>query len=1274
MLSRGPAAPSESPPPSRPPSPPAADTAESDQESAVDADPSNGVWMANGAVVAIDVNTGIVAVSLLSCTGGLKSIDFTHTHVYTIQPIEPSVTYDRMQTAVGNFAIDEVTGCSVAVQQAILGCSPSPLAIAIRAVDSPPPSFPAPTEMQAAAIAGALTNPVHLIVGPPGTGKTTTTVHVVWAFVRQRRGPVLVCAPSNAAANHIARRLHSVKLNVVRVYATSREAVDSQDMPREVLLESHLEEGSNLTKYRAMLQQLGELTDVDRRACYKELRRAARPALMKADVVVCTCSNTYGSTLAGVRFDSVVIDEAGQAVEPEALMPITRGAQRVTLIGDTKQLGPVVKSRRASHGGLGLSLFARLADCGTSSTFLNVQFRMHPSIAAYPSQRFYDGRLLSDDSTHNNIRVDVDFPWPDPMLPVFFWHVRHSAGEGRGGRDGTSIFNTCEAEAVTACVCALIAGGATHDEIGVISMYDAQRSLITSQLRPTAGRSVKVANVDAFQGQERPFVILTLTRSNDRKILGFTKDPLRVNVALTRAQSGLIIVGDALTVAAGSDIWAAQLTCLSPARVVSGKLGAFSPFKVPGLRDAACSVTEEVFVASHLSTNQYIASSLASYTREPPAHHVKARDRTRLERLGKYSRFIRLESEPEDPTRIVMRQHPFVAAAQPSFVHLPVAGPSLAGCVAEGIVTTQSPYQPADRVSDVIELGRRLHNSGVAIDEARAVLATAFPILGQLGLDMVGAYYESDSGSAPGIATLRTLMQASHQLELLCYGMQDTGSAPGSATLRTLMQASQGTSWAFKHAVSGESEERMYCEAAVASGLDVLQPALVEHMVQLFHATQYSTVAMLRAEREMLTTVVHRLSIGAEHSLRLFQYFWRMRIVGTSSGRADDVDYWNFVHSTKPESTQALTDLVMRRSNKTTGRGVLVKRYFTYYEGSVAPITEPISSRVTRYLLYDSVTGRAYPKGGGAARDEQGTLIVYHAEPQTSMISYAQGRKQFLRASIRRVCDGDRLLAPLLYIHRFRPPRDMNCGYGAKACEHVLRHSDGQPVTDDAGQPIKVRYMATGADFSICGERTERVTSWYLQAREAFNRVCPAALALFYYGAPGLGAEAALQLGMHSVVVDKNTSEADPYFGTVAPQLYGVNGPRVEVINGDVLSPDVRIRAESIHPSATDIWLVYSTPPCVRGSTIIALASKPDARALPGDRPPARGDFGKRGAVDETLAEEVALRHRDYLVRGHRYMVETSAGNRYEPGEGVAVVEWDELMYGGRLQGNVGIS
>ena len=171
MLSRGPAAPSESPPPSRPPSPPAADTAESDQDSAVDAKPSNGVWMANWAVVAIDVNTGIVAVSLLSCTGGLKSIDFTHTHGYTIQPIEPSVTYDRMQTAIGNFAIDEVTGCSVAVQQAILGCPPSPLAIAIHAVDSPPPSFPVPTEMQAAAIAGALTNPVHLIVGPPGTGK-----------------------------------------------------------------------------------------------------------------------------------------------------------------------------------------------------------------------------------------------------------------------------------------------------------------------------------------------------------------------------------------------------------------------------------------------------------------------------------------------------------------------------------------------------------------------------------------------------------------------------------------------------------------------------------------------------------------------------------------------------------------------------------------------------------------------------------------------------------------------------------------------------------------------------------------------------------------------------------------------------------------------------------------------------------------------------------------------------------------------------------------------
>jgi len=341
-----------------------------------------------------------------------------------------------------------------------------------------------------------------------------------------------------------------------------------------VLLEAHIEEGSALAHLRRLRTELGQLTDLDRKQYDKLRRRATRRAVTAADVVVCTCSATYTTIMAGTRFNNVVIDEAGQAIEPEALGPIVHGAQRVALVGDTKQLGPVVKCARAENGGLGVSLFARLESCKTPFTMLNVQFRMHPSISAFPSMQFYDGALLDAESTTDRLRPDVTFPWPHPNSPSFFLHVAGAEAQNNRG----SYANAVEAAAVAACVRRLIGGGAEPREVGVIAMYDGQRGLISSLLSATGDTvDVRVATADSFQGQELPFIILSLTRANAKGKVGFVSKPNRMNVALTRAQSGLIVVGDAVTLAVGSSIWSAYIHRLSSMKdVVTGPFTATS--------------------------------------------------------------------------------------------------------------------------------------------------------------------------------------------------------------------------------------------------------------------------------------------------------------------------------------------------------------------------------------------------------------------------------------------------------------------------------------------------------------------------------------------------------------------------------------------------------------------------------------------------------------------------------------------------------------------------
>ena len=206
-------------------------------------------------------------------------------------------------------------------------------------------------------------------------------------------------------------------------------------------------------------------------------------------------------------------------------------------------------------------MFERLLVCELPMVTLDVQYRMHPFIGEVTSKEFYGGVVTAGVTAADRQLNDVSFPWPDPNKPTLFWHC--DGTEVLGGRNGTSHSNPAEAAAVARAVETLITSGAAGSDIGVITMYDAQRTRVRQELSAAATRhsesekfaQVEVANVDAFQGREKPFIVLSATRC--KGTLGHVGKPRRINVALSRARSGMVIIGHTDTLLS-SPFWTRQ--------------------------------------------------------------------------------------------------------------------------------------------------------------------------------------------------------------------------------------------------------------------------------------------------------------------------------------------------------------------------------------------------------------------------------------------------------------------------------------------------------------------------------------------------------------------------------------------------------------------------------------------------------------------------------------------------------------------------------------------
>ena len=502
---------------------------------------------------------------------------------------------------------------------------------------------------QALAVRAALAPsiPVTWVQGPPGTGKTGVVIEIIRRAVAGGQR-VLACAPSNAAVDNLVERLAALNdagagIDFVRVGAPERisnaalessldarvaretqgffdqargrrrELIDATRRGRSTQERMQQERGTggidagqeeDVAAYLAGLRRNQRALT---KAGKKKRAEAERSVMSRAQVVLATAVGAGAEIVQKLpAFDIGVLDEAAQATEPAAWIPLVR-CRRAVLVGDPCQLAPLVRSTEGATGGLATSLMARISQpqqaavpggagdprallsYGVLGCSLDTQYRSHAEISDWASREMYGGRVAAAETVSSSVLHQLPgvIRTPATATPLLLIDTRTRGGillagceevsesemyrrrrggdESRGEGDesscsssSTSLVNEGEAYAVTVHVMSLLKSGVKPRDIAVQSPYAAQVRLIRSKLADAvqSGQApgadlVEVASVDSFQGREAEAVVVSMVRSNTRQTVGFLADVRRMNVAVTRARRHLTIVGDSATV--GSD-------------------------------------------------------------------------------------------------------------------------------------------------------------------------------------------------------------------------------------------------------------------------------------------------------------------------------------------------------------------------------------------------------------------------------------------------------------------------------------------------------------------------------------------------------------------------------------------------------------------------------------------------------------------------------------------------------------------------------------------------
>jgi ATP-dependent RNA/DNA helicase IGHMBP2 len=412
-------------------------------------------------------------------------------------------------------------------------------------------------------------NELAIVHGPPGTGKTTTLVQAIKLLIKQEGKQILVTAPSNAAVDLLTEKLSDEGLNVVRVGNPAR--VNEKQMA--LTLDSKISVHPSAKEIKRLKKQASEYRDLaqkykrsfgpaereQRKALFTEARNIraeverteeyiVKDTLAKAQVVTATLVGANHYTVRQQTYHTVVIDEAGQAIEPACWIPILK-AQKLIMAGDHLQLPPTIKSAEAAKE-LSTTLMEKLVALHPEAvTLLQEQYRMNETIAGFSSQEFYQGKLKAHPSVAQHTLLAND-------KPLLFIDTAGCGFEEK--REGSGLSNPEEAQFLIKHL-AHYTGELTatyrpeiFPTIGVIAPYRHQVELLKEAvaahpaLQPFL-HALTVNTIDSFQGQERDAIYISLTRSNADSTIGFLSELRRTNVALTRARKKLVVIGDSAT-------------------------------------------------------------------------------------------------------------------------------------------------------------------------------------------------------------------------------------------------------------------------------------------------------------------------------------------------------------------------------------------------------------------------------------------------------------------------------------------------------------------------------------------------------------------------------------------------------------------------------------------------------------------------------------------------------------------------------------------------------
>lgn len=386
-------------------------------------------------------------------------------------------------------------------------------------------------ESQNRALKVVTEQPLTLLWGPPGTGKTTTIVSILKRLLAVHSGRrFLVTAPTHNAVDNLLQR-----------FIQQNGAKDTGHEPLRVSTDLR-KVAPGLQKYTCDAMVGKDLSEgfAGRSQAQKRVR--------ESKLIFTTCAGAGLGLLRSETLSIVIVDEASQITEPGTLIPLTKGCQRAVLVGDHVQLRATVQ-RHAVLTGFDVSLFERLYTMGekegVTKVMLEMQYRMHPDICTFSSAAFYESKLHTAPGL-DQLRVPrSQFPWPRNSRKVFV-PCDETEDIGRQSKSNHGQVQLCKQ------ICDLLssppqspptsrdarAEKENEAEIAILTPYTRQREFLQKALP-----SYTVSSIDGFQGREADIVIFVTVRCNAHHDIGFLNDLRRLNVVMTRAKAGVIVIG-----------------------------------------------------------------------------------------------------------------------------------------------------------------------------------------------------------------------------------------------------------------------------------------------------------------------------------------------------------------------------------------------------------------------------------------------------------------------------------------------------------------------------------------------------------------------------------------------------------------------------------------------------------------------------------------------------------------------------------------------------------